>query len=126
MIRSPAAPGNDTLEGGEGLNSVYGGEANDHLYGSGNLYGGAGIDYLYGGEYSDSLYGGHGDDFLPGGEEQHKTSSWPRPTGFSSAVASTATSSALPVIQQPRSCLRLKRLVPMSSCSAGTGDPRRT
>ena len=62
--------GDDTLNGGDGHDKLYGGEGDDTLNGgSGNdkLYGGWGNDILNGGDGHDKLYGGHGDDVLNGG-----------------------------------------------------------
>jgi Ca2+-binding RTX toxin-like protein len=55
----------NTLTGGSGANSLFGGEGNDTLNGGGGvdaLYGGEGNDTLDGGGNSDTLNGGTGDD----------------------------------------------------------------
>lgn len=72
--------GNDTLYGGNGVDRLIGDTGNDILYGEagddrlegsvGNdiLYGGDGIDRLLGGDGDDVLYGDAGDDRIEGGE----------------------------------------------------------
>ncbi|GAB5404744.1 MAG: hypothetical protein Aurels2KO_29750 [Aureliella sp.] len=62
--------GDDTLLGGDTVNHLYGGEGHDTLLGgnaSDQLYGEAGNDRLSGGGGVDALYGGAGDDHLDGG-----------------------------------------------------------
>ena len=57
----PAAPGNDTLEGGAGNDLLLGEAGND------SLLGGDGADTLEGGAGADTLAGGAGHDLLAGG-----------------------------------------------------------
>jgi Ca2+-binding RTX toxin-like protein len=63
--------GNDTLIGGEGADNLRGGNGNDHIFGrsgADSLTGGDGTDHLYGGLGNDTLYGGYGfQDQLNGG-----------------------------------------------------------
>jgi len=54
-------PGNDTITGGDGVDSIDGGPGND------TLNGGAGHDTIQGGPGNDSLVGGLGNDSLTGG-----------------------------------------------------------
>jgi Ca2+-binding RTX toxin-like protein len=63
-------PASDTIYGGGGDDSLYGGKRDDTLgggAGTDSLYGGRGDDTLGGGAGTDSLYGGDGDDSLVGG-----------------------------------------------------------
>ena len=65
-----AGEGNDTIEGGEGYDRLYGEEGDDSIDGgahSDGLYGGEGNDTLSGGEDDDWLNGGSGNDSLTGG-----------------------------------------------------------
>lgn len=60
----------NTFQGGEGDDVVYGLGGNDKLYGNGGndtLQGGDGNDLLMGGAGNDKLYGGEGNDVLDGG-----------------------------------------------------------
>lgn len=62
--------GNDTLDGGNGADLIYGFAGNDTLYGNGGddrLRGGDGDDGLYGGSGRDLMLGEAGDDRLFGG-----------------------------------------------------------
>lgn len=62
--------GNDYLFGDAGTDTLEGGDANDFLYAGSeddSLLGGAGSDMLYGEAGSDTLTGGAGVDFLDGG-----------------------------------------------------------
>ncbi|MHC5112370.1 MAG: cadherin domain-containing protein, partial [Planctomycetota bacterium] len=62
--------GDDTLSGGPGADNLYGGSGNDSLdggVGNDELYGGSGEDFLDGGTGLDSLFGGTGNDTLQGG-----------------------------------------------------------
>ncbi|MCO6490875.1 MAG: hypothetical protein J5I98_20825 [Phaeodactylibacter sp.] len=73
--------GNDTINGGIGVDYLYGesgvdtisgGDGNDVIYGyadNDTLYGNNGNDLLAGGSGSDNLYGGSGDDKLNGGSQ---------------------------------------------------------
>jgi Ca2+-binding RTX toxin-like protein len=54
--------GNDTRNGTNGDDEIYGLAGNDTLYGLN------GSDYINGGAGNDSLYGGEGDDYINGGE----------------------------------------------------------
>ncbi|MFN3208277.1 MAG: calcium-binding protein [Roseovarius sp.] len=75
-----ASTRNDTITGGDGIDSiwalagndlVFGNGGNDHLYGYyGNdlMFGGAGHDSLHGEQDDDTLSGGSGNDTLSGGE----------------------------------------------------------
>ncbi|MET3611923.1 triacylglycerol lipase [Rhizobium aquaticum] len=56
-----ALAGNDTVNGTNGSDVLYGGAGNDKLDGL------AGNDFLYGGEGNDTLFGGGGNDLLNGG-----------------------------------------------------------
>ena len=60
------------MQGGEGTNTLRGGNGNDNLTGGSGLsklYGGAGNDILTGGIDVNELYGGAGDDELHGGND---------------------------------------------------------
>ena len=60
----------DTINGGDGADTLYGQGGNDTIYGGNGddtLYGGVGNDILYGGDGEDTLYGGTGNDILDGG-----------------------------------------------------------
>lgn len=80
--------GNDYLDGGEGIDAIYGFDGNDVIYGGegddggpllltqfrvttykafAGLYGGAGDDFIDGGRGDDELSGNEGDDTLIGG-----------------------------------------------------------
>jgi hypothetical protein len=64
-------PGDDLLIGGNGADVIYGGPGNDTIYGmngADRLYGGAGDDQLYGGAGPDELEGGPGVDIMLGGD----------------------------------------------------------
>ena len=66
----PPFAGNDSLSGGDGLDTLFGESGNDTLDGGdGNdsLFGGAGADTLLGGNGADTLDGGTGNDSLSGG-----------------------------------------------------------
>jgi hypothetical protein len=75
-----STPGNDTGNGGSGVDVMSGAGGNDTLYGNGGddvlsgddgndrLYGGDGSDDLRGGLGADQLYGGAGSDKLDGGD----------------------------------------------------------
>jgi Ca2+-binding RTX toxin-like protein len=54
--------GNDTLRGWYDNDLLYGGNGNDRLQGE------SGADFLYGGAHDDTLLGGVGDDYLDGGD----------------------------------------------------------
>lgn len=61
----------DTLDGSQGENTLYGGEGSDSIDGHGGadtLYGGDGGDQIEGGVGNDALFGGGGADELKGGE----------------------------------------------------------
>ena len=61
--------GDDTLNGGKGNDTLYGGDGNDELRGKKDddtLDGGSGIDALYGEKGNDTLYGGSENDTLDG------------------------------------------------------------
>ncbi|MBT4934359.1 MAG: cadherin-like domain-containing protein [Rhodospirillaceae bacterium] len=67
---SGSEAGDDTLKGGSGEDTLYGGGGDDSLKGGGGedtLYGGAGADTLKGEGGEDVLFGGAGDDELRGG-----------------------------------------------------------
>jgi hypothetical protein len=64
-------PGDDLLIGGNGADVIYGGPGNDTIYGmngADRLFGGAGDDQLYGGAGPDELEGGPGVDIMLGGD----------------------------------------------------------
>lgn len=66
----PQDPGNDSLSGGDGADTIYGQAGNDTLAGDAGadlLDGGDGNDSLNGGADSDTLIGNAGDDTLQGG-----------------------------------------------------------
>lgn len=79
-IVTPIEPGNDTISGGAGQDTIFGqagddkiagDDGDDRLFGgAGNddLSGGQGQDRLFGGDDSDTLRGGSGDDQLFGGD----------------------------------------------------------
>ncbi len=71
LLTVPALPaqGNNTLNGGNGDDMLYGGALNDTLNGDADndtLYGGDGVDTLNGGTGIDSLFGEDGNDTLNG------------------------------------------------------------
>ncbi|MGF1579111.1 MAG: hypothetical protein ACFCD0_07075 [Gemmataceae bacterium] len=62
--------GNDELQGGSGLTTLYGGEGDDLLKagsGAATIYGEEGNDVLVGGANADSIYAGQGDDLVYAG-----------------------------------------------------------
>ncbi|MDE0391731.1 MAG: calcium-binding protein [Rhodospirillales bacterium] len=66
-----AMGGYDRVFGGEGDDTLKGGDDPDDLYGEegdDSLFGGEGADRLFGGEGNDTLDGGAGEDLLVGGE----------------------------------------------------------
>ena len=78
QIRMPeivhADGGNDTLNGGEGNDILFGGAGGDTLNGGeGNdqMSGDSGEDKMFGGAGDDDMSGGLGDDYLQGGEGQN-------------------------------------------------------
>ena len=69
VLRGGAA--NDILDGGSSEDTLYGGEGNDDLFGGVGfdmLYGDDGDDTLSGGGQADNLFGGAGNDRLDGGD----------------------------------------------------------
>ncbi len=61
----------DIIEGGKGIDTVYGGSAKEWILGfqgADNIYGGKGDDFIVGGAGLDRIYGGDGDDILIGGD----------------------------------------------------------
>ncbi|MEQ1669387.1 MAG: S8 family serine peptidase, partial [Hyphomicrobium sp.] len=69
LFTSVFAPG-DRLEGGDGIDVIYGYDGNDRMGGDDGddqLYGGAGGDDLRGGNGNDILAGGDGSDIIDGG-----------------------------------------------------------
>jgi Ca2+-binding RTX toxin-like protein len=63
-------PGDDTITGGDGSDSVFAGAGDDVVYGNGEfdaVDGQGGDDLIYGGDYQDNLLGGAGRDTLVGG-----------------------------------------------------------
>ena len=63
--------GDDTIEGSEYDDYVYGGPNYNSYSGEGRdtLYGYGGNDFLYGGQNADKLFGGSGNDYLDGGSD---------------------------------------------------------
>jgi Ca2+-binding RTX toxin-like protein len=64
--------GNDNLQGGGGVDALFGGDGYDFLYGQGgndSLYGGNQDDVLDGGSGNDTLSGDWGNDQLKGGND---------------------------------------------------------
>lgn len=62
--------GNDSIDGGNGINLIFGEDGNDVLIagtGSDTIYGGTGSDTINGGNGTNNLYGQDGDDYLTGG-----------------------------------------------------------
>lgn len=62
----------NTLDGGDGHDTLYGGFGTDSLYGGSDndtLYGGYGNDFLYGNGGMDYLFGQDGNDLLNGGDD---------------------------------------------------------
>ncbi len=62
--------GDDSLTGGGGTDQIDGGDGADTVYGNGSadsISGGAGDDEIYGGGGTDTIDGGEGDDLLTGG-----------------------------------------------------------
>ena len=62
--------GDDSIDGGDGDDTIYGGAGADTIDAGVNndqVYGGSGNDSIDGGIGSDLLYGGDGDDFVKGG-----------------------------------------------------------
>ncbi|MBU2866288.1 Hint domain-containing protein [Pacificibacter marinus] len=67
VVVTPLIPGNDTIDGGDGNDVIYGEDGNDTLTagdGFDKLYGGEGDDTLYGGGENDELHGGNGADTI--------------------------------------------------------------
>ena len=61
----------DIIEGGKGIDTVYGGSAKEWILGfqgADNIYGGKGDDFIVGGAGLDRIYGGDGNDILIGGD----------------------------------------------------------
>lgn len=69
-VVEPIEPGNDTIDGGAGQDTIFGQDGDDSLLGGGgddDVFGGSGQDNLDGGQGQDELFGGSGDDTLTGG-----------------------------------------------------------
>ncbi|MBU2936836.1 MULTISPECIES: Hint domain-containing protein [Pacificibacter] len=67
VVVTPLVPGNDTIDGGDGNDVIYGEDGDDTLTagdGYDKLYGGEGDDTLYGGGENDELHGGNGADTI--------------------------------------------------------------
>lgn len=67
VVVTPLIPGNDTIDGGDGNDVIYGEDGDDTLTagdGYDKLYGGEGDDTLYGGGENDELHGGNGADTI--------------------------------------------------------------
>jgi len=65
----PAAPGPDSIDGGEGFDYIEGGAENDTLHGGADddtIFGGGGDDRIHGDEANDLLFGDDGDDRVHG------------------------------------------------------------
>jgi len=63
FVFSPSTGGDDTMNGGSGIDRVFGQSGNDSLFGGV----GTGADFLFGGSGSDRLFGDSGADSLFGG-----------------------------------------------------------
>lgn len=69
-VVTPIEPGNDTISGGSGQDTIFGQGGDDSLsgdQGDDRLFGGAGNDSIDGGQGQDSIEGGEGADTLTGG-----------------------------------------------------------
>ncbi|MEJ6398293.1 Hint domain-containing protein [Yoonia sp. 208BN28-4] len=69
-VVTPIEPGDDTISGGTGQDTIFGQGGDDTLAGDDgddDLFGGAGNDTLSGGQGQDELFGGDGIDTLTGG-----------------------------------------------------------
>lgn len=69
-VVTPIEPGNDTIDGGAGQDTIFGQSGDDSLSGGDgddDVFGGSGEDNLDGGQGQDELFGGTGNDTLTGG-----------------------------------------------------------
>ena len=63
--------GDDIIYGGEGIDTMFGGNGDDILHGDeegDTIYGGSGEDIIYGGDGADSIVSGYGWDTIFGGD----------------------------------------------------------
>lgn len=70
VVVEPIEPGNDTIDGGSGQDTIFGQDGDDSLSGGDgddDVFGGSGEDNLSGGQGQDDLFGGTGNDTITGG-----------------------------------------------------------
>lgn len=69
-VVTPIEPGNDTISGGSGQDTIFGQGGDDSLsgdQGDDKIFGGSGNDSIDGGQGQDSIEGGEGEDTITGG-----------------------------------------------------------